>query len=66
MMEESGSHGAPLLGDGGSLQVAPKATPASRLWFYVGATLIVDLQAYLIGFTVSFSVRTSPSAATHT
>ena len=55
-----------MLGDGGSLQVAPKATPASRLWFYVGATLIVDLQAYLIGFTVSFSVRTSPSAATHT
>ena len=49
-------NGAPLLGDAisGPRPVDP-ADMTSPLWFYVAATLVINLQAYLIGFTVSFS-----------
>lgn len=53
--------GAPLLaGERGGAEASPftSAPPvkgASTLAFYVAATLVVNLQAYLIGFTVSFS-----------
>jgi hypothetical protein len=46
---------APLLGTLQDPAPPPPQKLPSRLPFYVLATLVVDLQAYLIGFTVSFS-----------